>query len=166
MIIARVPKEYVGQVWPQIKHHIEAACRLEWAELSADDIGVLLELSDAWALVVMEGGAAAMVLKGDAIHIQAMGGDALPSGWEDSLQNWLVEAGKETGKHKATLEGRPGWARKLKRLGWVVTEPNCLEVELWPDALAGRRSTKELSTIKGMETSISKRSAGNTKHIG
>jgi len=143
MMIFRVPKDVIDDVWPIVKYHIEAACRLEWAELSADDIEVLCKCSDAWALVIMQGGAAAMVLKGDAIHIQALGGDRLPSGWEDSLHAWLVNAGKETGKHKATLEGRPGWARKLKRLGWVVTEPNCLEVELWPVVAATNQKEQQ-----------------------
>lgn len=131
MNIEMVDRGDVESVWPRVERYFVQACAHEFADLTPGDIKRCL-LGDAnWQLLVLENGAAAVILLGDTLHIEALGGHRLPKGWVKDLQLWLQVAGHVMGASRATLCGRKGWQRALKPLGWRPVANGFLECELW-----------------------------------
>ena len=66
-----------------------------------------------------EGSALVTEIVGDAIHVWLGGGDLT----ELLAMRPLVErAGREWGLNRATIDGRPGWARVFKPFGYVLVD--------------------------------------------
>lgn len=109
------------QVWNVVVWYLDKAC-----EHSEDTTAQLLELlsdphSPARLVTINEGhmvcGAMVLQINGSDLHIRALAGD-LPDGWTDELDTWLVKVAGLMRLARVSLEGRKGWRRRLRSLGW------------------------------------------------
>ena len=128
-----VPPESVADVWPRVKRHIQAACAITGCDVTAHELR--RQCSDPHGLVrlvMLPGGAAVVEARAEdsAIHVLALGGDALPRDWHLWLSAWLVSVARAFGCKRVTLRGRKGWRRKLAPLGYREIALGLLALEV------------------------------------
>lgn len=107
--------------WHRARPALLRVCNNRQVHMAIDEVYERLRTGDWW-LYSIDGGWLVLEPLHDRIHIVALCSDTLPKGWTLEFTGWLREQMTLLGVSRATLCGRKGWRRALKKLGWIPTD--------------------------------------------
>jgi hypothetical protein len=132
MKLMPIAHQDVDVYWPLAEKYIKLAAILntveEFRALCVENEQALLYIIHSDCIVC---GAMIVHVDGEALHCAAIAGK-LPRGWVDDVHAHLVKLAKRLGLPRMTMNGRRGWVRFLKHLGWKYeSEKLFYEVTPW-----------------------------------
>ena len=123
MIILPVRAEDIQTYWGQAADYLEKSCKhcddsIEFVRQLLDDGEALLFLFIARSRVT---GAMVLQVANDRIFLRHLS-CSMPGGWLEKLNQWLKNMAEGCNLSGVFSQGRKGWQRRLKPLGWYYKD--------------------------------------------
>lgn len=138
MITHIVHHKMVNMLWPIVYPHLRKSL------LRADDLlehsyfPALLENNSSLLLAIFIldkpaicCGASILQDTGDSLHVRHLSG-TMPANWAIEFNAWLEQTARTIDRPALTSQGRKGWDRVLKPLGWIRLHNGTLFKEVLP----------------------------------
>jgi hypothetical protein len=123
IITATIPADDVPVMWPIVRRWIKEACAWTLGVVKPADIRSDCMAGRRHMFVIMLGesiiGSGVLEIDQTSVHVTSLGGSRLPHGWEPHLLDYLVSVALSCRLRTITIQGRRGWDRKLRPLGFV-----------------------------------------------